>query len=210
MKISASFLSIQEPFQENIKKLENTTIDFLHLDIMDGKFVEKETWKKEDLIFLKDSKKPLDVHLMVEDVFSYIDAFSTLHPAFITVHYEAIEDIYLVMDYIHSYGIKAGISIKPDTPLEVLEPFYDLVDLILIMTVEPGMGGQSFIEDMSLKVKKLREKKEKSHYRFLISVDGGMNDKTKENVKETDILVVGSFITKNSDYQNQVNLLKNE
>ena len=210
MKISASFLSIQEPFQENIKKLENTTIDFLHLDIMDGKFVEKKTWKKEDLTFLKDSKKPLDVHLMVEDVFSYIDEFSTFNPEFITVHYEAVEDIYLVVDYIHSYGIKAGISIKPDTSLDILEPFYDLVDLILIMTVEPGMGGQSFIEDMSLKVKQLRAKKEKSHYRFLISVDGGINDKTKEKVKETDILVVGSFITKNSDYQKQVNLLKNE
>ena len=206
--ISASFLSLKEPFHENLKKLENTTIDFLHLDIMDGCFVEKKTWNVDDLLFLKDSKKPLDVHLMVEDVFSYIDEYSILNPEFITFHYEAVEDIYLVIDYIHSYGIKAGISIKPDTPIEVLEPFYDLIDLVLVMTVEPGLGGQEFIEKTSLKVKELKQRKEKSHYRFFIEVDGGINDKTKELVKDSDIFVVGSFIVKEDNYQKQVDLLK--
>ena len=90
----------------------------------------------------------------------------------------------------------------------MLEPFYDLIDLVLIMTVEPGLGGQEFIEKTSLKVKELKQRKEKSHYRFFIEVDGGINDKTKEKVKDSDIFVVGSFITKEDNYQKQIDLLK--
>lgn len=206
MKISASFLSIKDNIKENIKKLDNTRIDYLHLDIMDGKFVPNETWNLTELKdLLEGHNKPLDVHLMVDNVYSYIDKFAKLNPEFITFHYEAVEDPYLVVDYIKSYDIKAGISIKPDTDVKVLDDLLDYVDLILIMSVEPGNGGQKFIETTYEKVKYLKERKK--CYKYLIEVDGGINDTNIKNLK-CDIAVVGSFITNSDNYAEQLNKLK--
>lgn len=206
MKISASFLSIKDNIKENIKKLDNTKIDYLHLDIMDGKFVSNETWNLTELKdLLEGHNKPLDVHLMVSNVYSYIDKFAKLEPEFITFHYEAVEDPYLVVDYIKSYNIKAGISIKPDTDVKVLDDLLDYVDLILVMSVEPGNGGQKFIETTNEKVKYLKERKK--CYKYLIEVDGGINDTNIKDLK-CDIAVVGSFITNSDNYEEQLNKLK--
>lgn len=206
MKISASFLSIKDNIKENIKKLDNTKIDYLHLDIMDGKFVSNETWNLTELKdLLEGHNKPLDVHLMVSNVYSYIDKFAKLNPEFITFHYEAVEDPYLVVDYIKSYNIKAGISIKPDTDVKVLDDLLDYVDLILVMSVEPGNGGQKFIETTNEKVKYLKERKK--CYKYLIEVDGGINDTNIKDLK-CDIAVVGSFITNSDNYEEQLNKLK--
>ena len=206
MKISASFLSIKDNIKENIKKLDNTKIDYLHLDIMDGKFVSNETWNLTELKdLLEGHNKPLDVHLMVDNVYSFIDKFAKLEPEFITFHYEAVEDPYLVVDYIKSYNIKAGISIKPDTDVKVLDDLLDYVDLILVMSVEPGKGGQKFIETTYEKVKYLKERKK--CYKYLIEVDGGINDTNIKDLK-CDIAVVGSFITNSDNYEEQLNKLK--
>lgn len=123
MKLSASFLSIKDNFKENVVKLSQTTADFIHLDIMDGEFVKNQTWKAKDLEFLKSIDKPLDIHLMVADIYNYIDEFSLYNPEYITFHFEATSDPYLVISYIKSYGIKVGISIKPNTATQVLKPF---------------------------------------------------------------------------------------
>lgn len=208
VQISASFLSMKNLSLDTIKKLENTDITYFHFDIMDGNFVANKTWHADDLkpIF-QNVEKPIDIHFMVEDVVSYVDEFSCFHPAYMTFHYEAVKDVYLMIDYIHSYGIKVGIAINPNTPLEVLEPFYDLIDLVLIMSVEPGLGGQSFLPKVVSKIHTLVERKRKSNYSFKIEVDGGINTETYELVNDADILVVGSFITKNENYKAQVDKL---
>lgn len=206
MKISASFLSIKDNFKQNVIKLSNTNIDYLHLDIMDGKFVSNKTWHIDNLLFLKELNKPIDVHLMVDDIYDYIDEFVLLNPKYITFHYEATKDPYLVIDYIKKYNVKVGISIKPETSIEVLKPFLDLVDLILVMSVNPGMGGQEFINESLDKINDLKKIKEESKYHYVVEIDGGIND---ENIKKinADIVVVGSFITKGK-YQDQINKLR--
>lgn len=206
MKISASFLSIKDSIKENIKKLDNLNIDYLHLDIMDGKFVLNKTWNLEEIKdLIKDHTKPLDIHLMVNDVYNYIDRFAKLNPEFITFHYEAVTDPYLVVDYIKSYNIKAGISINPETDVSVIDDILDYVDLVLIMSVTPGKGGQKFINSTIDKIKYLKQRKK--CYKYVIEVDGGINDK---NIKDLncDIAVIGSFITNSNNYENQLNKLK--
>lgn len=207
MKISTSILSIKDNFKENVIKLFNTNTDYLHLDIMDGVFVEQKTWDSKDLEFIKDLNKPLDVHLMVSDIYKYIDEFASYNPEYITIHYEATNDLYLAIDYIKSYGIKVGVSIKPDTDISVLKPFFNLVDLILIMSVEPGKGGQSFIDKTKKKINSLNFIKERGKYRFKIEVDGGINDTNIKDIK-ADIVVVGSYITSTNNYQEQIDKLR--
>lgn len=202
MKVSASFLSIKENIKENIKKLDNTNIDYLHLDIMDGKFVQNKTWNVEEINdLLIDTKKPKDVHLMVKDVCSYVDDFAKINPEFITFHYEAVTDPHLIIDYIKSYNIKVGISIKPNTDVSILDDLLDFIDLVLIMSVEPGKGGQEFIENTFDKLKYLREKQKNHH--FVIEVDGGINDSNIKKI-DADMVVVGSFITNSDNYDERI------
>jgi len=153
MKISASFLSIKEDLKNNIKKLDNTNIDYLHLDIMDNIFVPNITWSFNEINeLLENTNKPKDVHLMVKDVIKYIDDYSKLNPEFITFHLEAVDNVLEVINYIKSKNIKVGISIKPNNNVENLKEYLPLVDLVLIMSVEPGFGGQTFIENSLNKI----------------------------------------------------------
>lgn len=206
MQLSASILGIKENFKENVIKLSNTSIDYIHLDIMDGDFVNQKTWNSNELEFIKELNKPLDVHLMVNDIYKYIDDFVSYNPEYITIHYEATDDLYLAIDYIKSYNIKVGVSIKPETDINVLAPFFNLVDLVLIMSVEPGLGGQSFITKTTKKINGLKYIKEKGKYHFKIEVDGGINDINYKEIK-ADMIVVGSFITQSNNYQEQINKL---
>lgn len=196
MKISASFLTIGNI--ENVNKLVDCDIDYLHLDIMDGMFVNN----KNEVININ-NKKPLDVHLMVNDVYKYIDIYKNLNPQFITFHYEAVTDVLEVVNYIKKFNIKVGLSIKPSTKVEEIIPYLPYLDLILVMSVEPGQGGQSFIMDTVDKIKKLKELKGN----YLIEVDGGINDNTINLVSDADIIVVGSYIT-SGDYEERIRNLK--
>ena len=206
--ISASFLSIKDNLKENIKVLDNTTIDMLHVDIMDGVFVPNKTWNiftiKE---LLSDTKSRKDVHLMVCDVLKYIDDFKTINPDYITFHYEAIDNIYDTIMYIKSLNIKVGLSIKPNTSVNDILPYLPYLDLVLVMSVEPGLGGQIFIENSVNKINMLYDLREKNNYHYLIEVDGGINDKTYKLCNKADILVVGSFIT-NGNYQEQIDKIR--
>lgn len=207
MKISASFLSIKDNLKENLKLLCKSNIDYLHLDIMDGSFVPNKTWNINEIKELtNDLEIPLDVHLMVNDIYSYIDDFKILNPEYITIHYEVMDEF--VISYIKKNNIKVGISIKPDTDVKVLNNLLPYIDLVLIMSVEPGFGGQKFLNNSIDKVNYLRNIRKENNYNFLIEIDGGINDETIK-LTDSDIYVVGSFIT-NGNYSEQVNILKNK
>ncbi len=213
MKISASFLGIKNNIEENLRLLNECNIDYIHLDVMDGVFVSNKTYNaKEAISLLKYTDKPKDVHLMVSDIKKYIDDFLCVNPEFITVHYEAISDDALislgVINYIKSKNIKAGLAIKPNTNIEEIMTLLPYLDLILVMSVEPGSGGQKFIDTSKDKIDTLYKLKNDNGYNYLIEVDGGINCETIKLCKHADICVVGSYIT-NGDYKQRVNSLKN-
>lgn len=202
--ISASFLSIKDNIKSNIKKLDDTSIDMLHIDIMDGIFVDNSTWNIAEIRYLLDGTyKKKDVHLMVKDVKKFINDFKTLNPDYITFHYEAVDNHIDIINYIKSLGIKSGISIKPNTSIDKIKYLLKYVDLVLVMSVEPGSGGQLFIESSVDKINTLYELRNQNNYNYVIEVDGGINDITYKLCNKADILVVGSFIT-NGNYQEQI------
>ncbi len=203
MKISASFLSIKDNLKENINYLTKCDIDYLHLDIMDGIFVKNKTWDILEIKNLINYNKPLDVHLMVSDVYKYIDEYQELKPEFITFHYEVDLDIMEVINYIKKYNIKVGLAIKPNTKINEIIPYLPFIDLILVMSVEPGEGGQQFIIDSINKIKELKELKGD----FLIEIDGGINIDTVSLISDVDIAVVGSYIT-SGNYEEKIKSIK--
>ena len=209
MKISTSILSVENNYiKESIDKLNYTDTDYIHLDIMDGIFVPNENWSYE---FLKerlvDNKKPLDVHLMVSDVKKYIDLYSNFNPVFITFHYEAISEVGSVINYIKSKNIKVGLAIKPATDVSEIIDYLPYIDLALVMSVEPGKGGQTFMENSVNKIEDLYKIRERQGYNYLIEVDGGINSDTIKLCKNVDIAVAGKYVTSNS-YQDALNNLK--
>ena len=208
MKIAASFLDIKEPKMEELTKLDSLDVDYIHLDVMDGIFVENKTYTYEEFYDItRFTTKPKDVHLMVSDVKKYIDEFAKMNPNFITFHYEAVSEVGSVINYIKELGIGVGMSIKPSTDVSEIVKYLDYLDLILVMSVEPGRGGQSFIEESVKKIEQLYSLREKENYRYKIEVDGGINDETIKKCSKADICVVGSFITK-QDYEQALRKLR--
>ena len=203
MKISVSFLT-----SKNIKKdlltLDKTSTNYIHVDVMDSKFVEKENEPFKELKGLNLSK-PLDVHLMVEDPLSYILKYKDLNTKYITIHHEIDKNKIELLDIIKSYNIKCGIAINPDTDIEVLKQYLDKIDLILLMSVYPGKGGQSFIEETTKRIKKVKEMIKGKN--IIINVDGGINDKSISKVQQADMVVSGSYIL-NGDYEKQIKSLR--
>ena len=216
-EVSTSILNAEKGKEaEIILKLEKARTDYFHIDVMDGKFVEKNTynWMKEISSYIKRiSNLPLDVHLMVEDVKTAIDDFLALEPNIITFHYEACKNDDEVMDIINlikQNNSKVGISIKPDTPVEKIFKFLPYIHVALIMTVEPGKGGQTFLSDMVAKIENLKNFEKENDLDFQIEVDGGINLATCEKVKQAgaEILVSGTAILKATDYKVIIDELK--
>ena len=153
MKVSASFLSSKDP-RIDIEKLNDTDVDFIHVDIMDGKFVPNKTMPFSEMKHIyKFTSKRLDVHLMVEDPKKYIPLYAELNTEYITIHVELESDIMEALKLIKDYSIKAGLSIKPNTKVSELIPYLPYIDMILVMSVEPGAGGQEFIEESENRIK---------------------------------------------------------
>lgn len=211
MKIAPSLLSADfADLKSSIKKVEEYA-DLLHIDVMDGVFVPNISIGPVVIKALKKHfKMPFDVHLMITEPIRYIDEFVNAGSDILTIHYEACENPENVLKYIKKLGIKCGISIKPNTKLEEIYSLLAIVDLVLVMSVNPGFGGQKFMNSSIDKIKKLSELKNK--YNYEISVDGGINEKTSLLVKEAgaDILVAGSYIFENSNPVEAIRRIKGE
>lgn len=202
--ISVSILGINEDKVSNYIKLDNSICDYIHIDIMDNKFVSNYKEYEEDYIFNKNK----DVHLMVEDVDYYIDKYKYLNPTYITFHIEVNQNIEYLINKIKSNGIKVGIAIKPDTDIELIKPYLNDIDLVLVMGVEPGLGGQKLLPNTSNRIDEFVNLRKNNNYKYVIEVDGGVNDETFKSVSNADIKVVGSYITKNTDYNKYIDIIK--
>ena len=208
MKIAGSFLKINDNI-EKIKQL-NDACDNIHMDIMDGVFTEKATIPFEKMENInKIITKPKDIHLMVNDIYKYIDLYKKLNPNYITFHYEATNEIENIINYIKSMNIKVGLAINPDTSIKKITKYLDNLDLILVMSVFPGAGGQKFI-DITDKIDYLNDYKKQNNLNYIIEVDGGINNETIKLVKNADLIVVGSYITDSDNYKNQIKKLRGD
>lgn len=210
MQLAASFLGVKN-IPKTLEQLNKTDIDFIHVDVMDGKFTSKKTLPfREMKQIYKFTNKRLDVHLMVEHPDKYIRDYAQLNTEYITIHLEVGKEVKKALEHIHSYGIKCGLSIKPSTPIIHLLPYIADLDLVLLMSVEPGASGQSFFVDTPERLQQLKKLivEERSHAK--ISIDGGLNPDTVSYVGDADVLVSGSYITSQEDYQGAIDLLRNK
>lgn len=210
VEVSTSILSIKEGEESSaFLKLETAKTDYFHIDVMDGKFVEKNTYEKmlQNVDYIKRiSNLPLDVHLMVENIKETIDDFLAVDPNIITFHLEACknkEEVYKMISYIKENNCKVGISVKPNTNIAEVYEFLPYIHMCLIMTVEPGKGGQTFLTDMLQKIKTLKNYCKEQELELDIEVDGGINLKTAPAVKKAgaNILVAGTAIVMANDFK---------
>lgn len=217
VEVSTSILSVRKGEESaTFFELESAKTDYFHIDVMDGKFVEKNTYNKmlEYASYIKRiSNTPLDVHLMVEDIKTAIDDFLSVEPNIITFHFEACKDkeeVYRIIKYIKENNCKVGISVKPDTKVEDIYEFLPYVHMCLVMTVEPGKGGQTLLKDMVKKIEILKEYVQSNNIEIDIEVDGGINLKTAPDVKKAgaNILVSGTAILMANNFKNIIDELK--
>ncbi|MGN1311579.1 MAG: ribulose-phosphate 3-epimerase [Bacilli bacterium] len=206
MKLSVSILNAKDK-EKTIKELNKTDISYLHIDVMDSIFVSQYSFSYQEVIELSSlSEKKLDVHLMHNNPLSYIEKIKDLkNIEYITIHLEIDKDIKYILNKIKDYGYKRGLSIKPNTNIDKIRPYLDDIDLILVMTVEPGYGGQPFLEDSPNRIKEIKRLIQDKD--ILLEVDGGINNETLSLVKEADIAVVGSYITTSDDPISRINNL---
>lgn len=208
MKVSASFLSCKNPAID-LKKLNDTDVDFIHVDVMDGRFVKKKTMPfREMRNIYKYTDKRLDVHLMVKNPDKYIPLYAELNTEYITIHVEIGQDIDKMIKLIKKYGIKAGLAISPNTPVSDLVPYLPIIDLILVMGVEPGLGGQEFIPSTKEKLKEVRTLLKEYKKSAVINVDGGVNDNTVSKCRDADIVTSGSYIVLSDNFQESIDKLR--
>lgn len=198
MKIAPSILSVKiEEYPKVIKELENLDISYLHLDIMDGKFVPNFTYDAEEVKNIrKMTSMFLDTHLMIENPENYINSYINAGSDSITFHFEATTNVKKIIKMIKDKNLKCGISIKPKTNVDVLLPYLSEIDMVLVMSVEPGFGGQKFMDSALNKIKQLANLRMENHYSYLIEVDGGINNETSKLCKDVgaDIIVVGTYL----------------
>ena len=207
MLLGTSILKIDS---NRMKELFLSDTDFIHVDVMDGEFVPETT----SLFYsvkekLNDNTKDLDVHLMVKDVKKFVQDYSELGPKYMTFHYEAVKDHMDIINYIKSLNIKVGLAINPGTPVDSILSFLDRVDMVLIMSVQPGKGGQQFIESTISKINRLQFIRDINEMSFEIEVDGGIKDTNVYKLENVDLVVCGTCITSSNDFNKQIHTIKN-
>jgi ribulose-phosphate 3-epimerase len=193
--LSADFANLEK----EIKAVAEAGADWIHVDVMDGHFVPNLTIGAPVVKALKKiSPLPLDVHLMIEKPENLIEDFLDAGADYLTIHVEATDKVLECLEQIRERGCKAGITLRPQTPIEDIEAFLPNVDLVLIMTVNPGFGGQAFMAEQMEKASFLVEERKKLNLNFLIEVDGGINADTAKKCQDVDVLVAGNYVFKNS------------
>ena len=213
--LSPSLLAAnKERLGDEIKLAEKAGAEYIHWDIMDGKFVPNVSFKASVVKeFSKIHKMVNDVHIMVSDPEIEAPLFVSCGADLVTFHIEAVDSLEKakkIIDKLHSLNCKAGISIKPATGVDAIVPLLDKVDLVLVMSVEPGKGGQKFMPSALEKIRELRKIIDKNHFNCLIEVDGGINDETGQECRKAgvDILVAGSYLFGHDNFEERVKLLR--
>lgn len=210
--ISASILNADLlHLNDVITQLEDAGADMLHFDVMDGVFVNNISFGLPILKALSNATALYkDVHLMITDPMKYVKDFAEAGADLITFHYESVSDPFATIEAIHAAGCKAGISIKPMTPAEAVIPFLDKIDLVLVMTVEPGFGGQGYIPEMTEKISAVRQAIAGWDREIMIEVDGGINNQTVAIARNAgaDVFVVGSYLFKQGDMHSTIEGLR--
>jgi len=212
MLISPSILASDfSHLADEVISIEKAGADLVHIDVMDGMFVPNITLGAPVIKCLKGKTAlPFDVHLMIEEPKRYIGDFASSGADIITFHIEATDDVRGTIEEIKKHGIKAAISLKPKTPAEAVFPYLDDLYMVLVMTVEPGFGGQSFMPDMMPKVRAIREEAVRRGLDMRIQVDGGIDDKTVSQATENgaDVLVAGSYVFRAQDRKDAIEKLR--
>ena len=207
--LSADFVRLAE----DIAKVEAAGADWLHLDIMDGHFVPNMTFGPPLVAAIrKITKLPLDVHLMVMNPSGLVDAFADAGADWLTVHVETEPHLHRLVAHIRELGVKPAVALNPATPLGTLEEILDEVDMVLVMSVNPGFGGQKFISSSISKIQRLKKKIVESGHPVFIEVDGGVNAETVVKVRwaGADVLVAGSAVFGSKDWAKAIQVLKNK
>ena len=204
-EVSTSFLSNKD-YRKTILELNETNTDYIHFDVMDGEFVQNKNLPIDELIScLSLSTKKNDIHFMVNDPLKYIEKIYLYNIDYVTIHYE-IKNLDKVIDKIKGYGLKVGLSLKPNTDVKEIYKYLDKINMVLIMSVEPGKSGQTFIEKSIEKVNELKEEITKRNLSTKIEIDGGINNDVLPKLSNVDIVVSASYILNN--YKN-IDKIKN-
>ncbi|MBO0480194.1 ribulose-5-phosphate 3-epimerase [Vagococcus fluvialis] len=212
VKIAPSILSADfANLERDIRLVDEKGADYIHVDVMDGQFVPNITLGANIVSAIRPvTKLPLDVHLMVQDPERFIEDFAKAGSDIITVHQESTVHIHRAMQMIKNCGVKAGVVINPGTPVSAIEEVLPLADLVLIMTVNPGFGGQAFISECLTKVERLNELRKEKGYTYEIEIDGGVDDKTAPLCVQAgaDVLVAGSYVYNSPDVGERIKKIR--